>query len=78
MPWVSVTKLRKFYLPFPSMKCKTDPLQQMTLKWALILCHREIGPPPVIDHLTVVGLADLETGAVTKFFEFYLEILNPT
>ena len=50
----------------------------MTLKWALILCHREIGPPPVIDHLTVVGLADLETGAVTKFFEFYLEILNPT
>ena len=50
----------------------------MTLKWALILCHREIGPPPVIDHLTVVGLADLETGAVTKCFEFYLEILNPT
>ena len=76
MPWVSVAKLRKFYLPFPSMKCKTAPaftVQQMALKWALILCHREIGPPPVIDHLTA-GLADLESEAVTKCFQFYLKI----
>ena len=76
MGWISVTKLRKFHLPFPGMKCKTAPaftVQQMALKWALILCHREIGPAPVIDHLTV-GLADLETVAVTKCLKFYLKI----
>ena len=43
------------------------------LKWALILCHREIGAP-VIDHLTV-GLADLKMEA-NIFLTFYLKIFK--